>query len=773
MNLSPYQSYIYTSKYSRYIDVAKCRETWDETVDRYLDYMCEQQVNKLKPLRGWLRNLMVGMEVLPSMRALWTAGPALERDEISSYNCSYTPIDSPRIFDEIMYILMCGTGVGFSVERQYINLLPMVSDDFHPTNSTIEVADSRIGWAAGLRELVSLLYVGQVPKWELGKIRPAGSRLKTFGGRSSGPEPLDDLFHFLVDTFKEAAGRKLTSLECHDIVCKTASIVISGGVRRSALLSLSNLTDERMRHAKDGNWQTAAPYRAASNNSVAYTETPDIGIFMREWETLYASKSGERGIFNRVAATKQAEDGGRRVTEGIQFGSNPCMEIVLRPRGLCNLTEVVIRSDDTLERMREKVKAATILGTVQATLTNFRYLRKEWQTNAEEERLLGVSLTGICDHVDMADSGVAAEMLPVLKQTAIETNREWARRLGIPVSAAITCIKPSGTVSQLVNSSSGIHPRYSKYYIRTVRSGVHDPVTKMLMAQGVPHEPDLTATNYSVVFSFPVESPAGAVLRDDVSAVDQLQHYLTYRRHWCEHNPSTTIYVQEHEWLKVGAWVYEHFDELGGIAFLPHTKHSYRQAPYQEITAEEYQAKQDAFPVLDWGRSCRPMSWRIRRNRVGRSPVRVGSVRSKGGRAWGKSETSTKRVNERQSMRWNDRIRAKVSTKEASGEPISPSFTSFSTRSRTACLNSFDSINCPPSFVSIFSYISSSRKLTPWSSPIRISCVDAPPFFPSSKPLYRVSRQSFTAPVFRSTSLTVARSPASYWSLIFPMLYLP
>jgi ribonucleoside-triphosphate reductase len=544
------------------------------------------------------------MEVMPSMRALMTAGPALDRDNIAGYNCSYIPVQDQKCFDEIMYILMNGTGVGFSVERQYINKLPEVPDKIHDSETTIVVADSKQGWASAFRQLLALLYSGEAPRWDLSRIRPSGARLRTFGGRASGPDPLADLFRFTVSLFKQATGRRLNSLECHDLVCKVAQIVVVGGVRRSALISLSNLTDERMRNAKNGAWWESSGHRALANNSVAYTEKPDIGIFMKEWHALYESKSGERGIFNRISATRQSKASGRRESDH-EFGTNPCGEIILRPFGFCNLTEVVVRSTDTSDDLKRKARIASILGTFQSTLTDFRYIRKQWKVNAEEERLLGVSLTGIMDHPVLNGSRndhsgrLLEATLEALKNETISTNKEWAEKLGINPSAAITTVKPSGTVSQLVDSASGIHPRHNPFYIRTVRADRKDPLAIFMQEKGVPCEVDVT-NGSNLVFSFPVESPKGSLQRSDRSAIQQLDHYLVFKRHWCEHNPSITVYVKEHEWMDVGAWVYKHLDDLGGVSFLPHNDHVYQQAPYQDLTEDQYKLLKKDFPSVSW-----------------------------------------------------------------------------------------------------------------------------------------------------------------------------
>lgn len=596
------QQYVHLSRYARWRDKEGRRETWPETVARYVAFWNEKYPEiDLKEMH----DAILSLEVMPSMRALMTAGAALERDNMAGYNCSYMAIDNVRAFDEIMYILMCGTGVGFSVERQFINQLPIISEEFHESETIIKVRDSRIGWASSFRELISLLYSGQVPKWDLSALRSAGAILKTFGGRSSGPDPLDALFKFSIELFKRAKGRKLNSVEVHDLVCKIADIVVVGGVRRSALISLSNLTDERMRNAKNGQWWEANGQRALANNSVAYTELPDIGIFMKEWHTLYESRSGERGVFNRVAATKQAARNGRRDTS-FDYGTNPCGEIILRSNGLCNLSEVIIRNTDNFETLKRKVRIAAIIGTLQSTLTDFRYVRGVWKRNAEEERLLGVSLTGIMDHPILSGADMPrgdtklAEILTTLKEISIATNKEWAERLGINPSVAITTVKPSGTVSQLVDSSSGIHPRYSQFYTRTVRADKKDPLARFLRDQGVPVEDDVTKPDNVDVFSFPVKSPECSVLRDEMNAIGQLEHYLIYKKHWCEHNPSITVYVKENEWLEVGAWVYKHFEEIGGISFLPYDDHVYKQAPYQPITEEQYLKDVSSFPTIDW-----------------------------------------------------------------------------------------------------------------------------------------------------------------------------
>jgi ribonucleoside-diphosphate reductase alpha chain len=607
VDMNVYQQYIFKSRYSRYLPEKNRREHWDETVDRYINFM----VDKIKEKQNYeldektkkeLRDAIYNLEVMPSMRSLMTAGKALDRDNVAGYNCSYLPIDDPKAFDEAMCILMNGTGVGFSVERQYVNKLPEIPDQLYDCDTIITVRDSKEGWSKALRMLISLLYAGEVPKWDLSNLRPAGAPLKTFGGRSSGPEPLNDLFKFVIRIFKNAHGRKLTSLECHDIMCKIGEVVVVGGVRRSAMISLSNLSDDRMRHAKAGQWWEANVQRALSNNSAVYTEKPDVGQFMAEWLAIYESKSGERGIFSRDASQRVARKNGRR-DPSFEFGTNPCSEIILRPYQFCNLTEVVIRDSDTENSLSKKIKIATILGTFQSTMTYFPYLRKVWQKNTEEERLLGVSFTGIYDNPlmnDYNDPELPAR-LERLRQVAIDTNKEWSEKLGINQSVAITCVKPSGTVSQLVLSPSGIHPGHDRYYIRRVRSDNKDPLTNHLISAGVPHEPDVTKPHSTTVFSFPMRLPDTSITRENVSAIDHLELWLKYQRHWCEHKPSVTINVTEAEWPRVGAWVYDHFDEMSGVSFLPYDGGTYRQAPYETITKEEYENTIINIPTtVDW-----------------------------------------------------------------------------------------------------------------------------------------------------------------------------
>ena len=598
-----YQQFIHTSRYARFIDEEKRRETWGETVSRYVGFVVNHIETNFKyklnnKIKEELLDAILSLKVMPSMRALMTAGPALERDNTAGYNCSYIPIDHIRSFDEVMYILLCGTGVGFSVERSNTEKLPIVAEEFEDSDTIIAVQDSKAGWARAFRELIAMLYSGQVPKIDVTKVRPAGSRLKTFGGRASGPQPLISLFDFTIKTFKNAAGRQLNSLECHDVVCKVGEIVVVGGVRRSALISLSNLQDDRMRSAKTGQWWLEEGQRALSNNSATYTSKPDMSVFIKEWKSLYDSKSGERGIFNRQAAKNKASENNRRDIEW-DFGTNPCSEIILRPYQFCNLTEVVIRATDSEKDLLAKVRAATILGTFQSTFTDFKYLRKIWKQNTEEERLLGVSLTGIMDN--RLTSNPKKELLMKLRKEAVDTNKEFSKKLGIPQSTAITCVKPSGTVSQLVDSASGIHSRHNQYYIRTVRGDKKDPLTALMIDKGIPYEPDITKPDSVVVFSFPMQAPNDCITRNDLTAIDQLETWLIYQRYWCEHKPSCTVSVREHEWLDVGAWVYKYFDEISGISFLPYSDHVYQQAPYQDIDKNQYlEAIKDMPQHIDW-----------------------------------------------------------------------------------------------------------------------------------------------------------------------------
>jgi len=599
--MTPYSTFIAKSRYSRFIPEQNRREHWDESVDRYFAFMFDHLDKNYKwspnnDLRLELISAVKNLEVMPSMRAIMTAGKALDRDNTAGYNCSYLPVDDPKAFDEAMYILLCGTGVGFSVEHKYVDQLPEVPDQLFDSQTTISVADSKEGWAKALRQLIALLYSGEVARYDLSRIRPAGARLKTFGGRASGPGPLDELFKFTIAKFRGAVGRKLTSIECHDILCKIGEVVVVGGVRRSAMISLSDLEDDRMRSCKSGNWWEQNGHRALANNSATYNSKPDIGQFLQEWTSLYNSHSGERGIFSREASQSQAAKNGRR-DPNYDFGTNPCSEIILRPYQFCNLTEVVVRAEDTVESLSNKIRIATILGTFQSTMTHFPYLRKVWQKNTEEERLLGVSLTGILDNKWMGEvSDSTAKALEQLRKVAVDTNSDLAARLGIPQSAAITCVKPSGTVSQLVDSASGIHARHSQYYIRRVRGDKKDPLSAFLTSAGIPAEDCVMRPDSTVVFSFPMKAPEGARLRDDLTAIEHLDVWMMYQRHWCEHKPSVTISVKEDEWMDVGAWVFRNFDEISGVSFLPWAGGTYRQAPYEECSKEQYEEMLSKMP---------------------------------------------------------------------------------------------------------------------------------------------------------------------------------
>ncbi len=605
--MTPYQTYIAKSRYARFLDDKGRREHWHESVKRYFDFMqkhLKKNHNYDIPadLRQKLETEMVNREVLPSMRAIMTAGEALERQNVAGYNCSYMPIDDAKAFDEAMYILLCGTGVGFSVEQQYVNKLPEVPDRLFDSNTVVVVKDSKEGWAKALRQVIALLYAGEIPKWDISSVRPAGTRLKTFGGRASGPGPLEDLFKYVVAKFKGAAGRKLTSLEAHDILCKIGEVVVVGGVRRSAMISLSDLSDDRMAHAKAGSWWDGNGQRALANNSAVYDSKPDVGKFMREWCSIYDSHSGERGIFSRYASDLQAAKNGRREL-GHEWGTNPCSEIILRPYQFCNLSTIAVRSGDSVERLADKVAMATILGTFQSTMTNFPYLRKIWQTNTEQERLLGVSMTGILDNalLNNPDNPELPAILERLKAVAVETNAKFAADIGISVSAAITCVKPEGTASQLTGTASGIHPQHSAYYVRRVRSDNKDPLTDFMKQAGFPAEPCVMKPESTTVFSFPMKSDGDAVLRDHIDALKHLKLWLMFQRHWCEHKPSVTISVKEEEWPAVGAWVWQHFDEITGVSFLPYDGGTYRQAPYEEINGEQYEEMLKQMPTdIDW-----------------------------------------------------------------------------------------------------------------------------------------------------------------------------
>lgn len=594
---SIYQEVIHQSRYARFIPEKNRRETWQETVDRLINYLIQKAPELHKEMPS-IKEAVLNLEVMPSMRLLMTAGEACERDNIAAYNCSYLAINNKRAFSEALYILMNGTGVGFSCERQDTNKLPEIPKDIKECDDVIVVEDSKLGWAKAFKKLISSLYEGDIPQFNFSRVRPAGARLKTFGGRASGPDPLKKLFQFVTDTFKEAKGRKLNSIEVHDIMCMIGQIVVVGGVRRSALISLSNLTDRRMREAKMGAWWNDHPHRALANNSVAYTEAPDAEVFMEEWLSLVKSKSGERGIFNRLAAQAQANKWGRR-DPSLSYGTNPCSEIILRDKQFCNLTEVVIREKDTEKDLARKVRLATILGTIQSTLTNFQFLSAEWVKNTEEERLLGVSLTGIMDN--KLTSNPDPKMLERLRDEARKTNETISETLRIPTSTSITCVKPSGTVSQLVDAASGIHARHNDYYIRTIRMDKKDPIYNFMKDSGIKVEDEQFHPNETAVFSFAMKAPKNAITRNDKTAIEQLENWLIYQRHWCEHKPSVTISVKDNEWVEVGAWVWKHFDEISGVSFLPHSDHTYAQAPYQDCNKEAYDELHKYNPKeLDW-----------------------------------------------------------------------------------------------------------------------------------------------------------------------------
>lgn len=605
--MTPYNTFIAKSRYSRYLDDKGRREHWDETVQRYFDFMSQHLKDKQgyelpAELRAELQEAVTSLDIVPSMRAIMTSGPALARQNVAAFNCSYLPIDDPKSFDEAMYILLCGTGVGFSVEQKYVNKLPEVPDQLYNSETTVVVSDSKEGWAKSLRQLIALLYSGEIPKFDLSKVRPAGARLKTFGGRASGPKPLEDLFKFVVSKFKGSNGRRLSSLECHDILCKIGEVVVVGGVRRSAMISLSDLADDRMAHAKAGAWWDGNGQRALANNSAVYEEKPSIGQFMREWSSIYESHSGERGIFNRYASVLQAQKNGRRDAQQ-EFGTNPCSEIILKPYQFCNLTSCIVRPDDNLDTLKRKIRLATILGTFQASLTEFPYLRKIWEKNTKEEALLGVSMTGILDNamLNNPDDPKLPKLLESLKDVAISTNAEFAANIGINASVAITAVKPEGTVSQLCSTASGIHAQHSKYYIRRVRADNKDPLTQFMMDSGFSAEPCVMKPDSTTVFSFPVKVAEGALLREELTAIQHLKLWLIFQRHYCEHKPSVTISVKEHEWMEVGAWCWEHFDEITGVSFLPYDGGTYKQAPYEECTEEQYEALKASIPTgVDW-----------------------------------------------------------------------------------------------------------------------------------------------------------------------------
>ena len=612
---SQYQEYIHLSRYSRWLPEDQRRETWQETVSRYFKFFEEHLKEKCnyvvpKKLIEELEEAVLTLEVMPSMRCLMTAGEALKKENIAGYNCAYTAIDTTRAFDEILYILMNGTGVGFSVESRHVEQLPVIPANLYPTETIIQVRDSKLGWAKAFKELTSLLWSGLIPSWDLSAVRPAGAVLKTFGGRASGPEPLEALFKFTIEKFKKATNRKLRPLECHDIVCKIAECIVVGGVRRSALISLSDLGDDEVRTCKSGEFGYENAQRYLANNSANYHTKPDIGTFLKEWRSLYMSKSGERGIFSSANAKKHTARLGERRKLRDDFGTNPCSEIILRSREFCNLTEAVVRADDNWDNIQRKVRLATILGTWQSTLTDFRYLSAKWKTNCEDERLLGVSLTGIMDNeltnghslTTPEDAEELSQHLEKLKACAVEENKFMSTKLGVNPSSAITAIKPSGTVSQLVDSASGIHTRHSPYYIRTVRGDKKDPITQLMIDQGVPMEDDVVKPETGAVFSFPTKSPHHALCRNDLGAIDQLVLHTVYSEAFTEHKVSQTISVREEEWLEVGAFVYRNFDSISGVSFLPYSDHVYAQAPYQECTKKEYEDLKNKIPHINWDR---------------------------------------------------------------------------------------------------------------------------------------------------------------------------
>jgi len=599
MNL--YRQFISLSRYARWKDEELRRETWDETVHRFISFMRNHLKENTsyeleESLEDELYQAIYMHEVMPSMRLLMTAGEPVEIDNICAYNCSYLAINRPQAFDEVLYILMNGTGVGFSVEKEDVDKLPEIPADIEKVDRTIIVGDSKLGWAKAFRQLLESLWNGEEVSVDYSKIRPMGSRLKTFGGRASGPDPLKKLFGFTVDTFREAAGRHLKPIEVHDIVCKIGSCVEVGGVRRSALISLSDLNDADLRVAKTGEWWREKSFRSQANNSAVYEGKPSMGQFMEEWVSLYNSKSGERGIFNRDACRTVISRNGRREANH-KFGTNPCSEIILRDMQFCNLTEVVIRESDCTDTLMRKVQLATILGTFQASLTNFRHINPNFEQNCREEALLGVSLTGIMDNHLTASAD--PELLTNLKATAISTNEKYADKLGINKSKAITCVKPSGTVSQLVDSASGIHPRHSEYYIRRVRGDLKDPMTQYMMANGFPHEQCSYQPENVVVFSFPQASPTSSIMRDQLSAIDHLKIWKRYQLYWCEHKPSITVSIKDHEWMEVGQFVWDNFELMSGISFLPYSEHTYEQAPYEEIDEDSYARMVTDLPCLD------------------------------------------------------------------------------------------------------------------------------------------------------------------------------
>ena len=602
--------FVYLRTYARWIEHEGRRETWIETIDRYLSFMRENLGEKLtKEDYSELRQALLKQEVMPSMRLLQFAGDAARKTNVCAYNCSYIAPSCVEDFGEVMYVSMCGTGVGFSVESQNVEALPQIEYQGGEKLATHIVADSKEGWCDALVLGMNTWYQGKDIEFDYSKLRPAGARLKTFGGKSSGPEPLQALLDFTRSKILSRQGRRLTNINVHDILCKIGEIVVAGGVRRSAMISLSDLDDEKMRHAKDGQFYMLQPQRSIANNSAVYLEKPTQEVFLSEWLALVKSGSGERGIFNRGSLIETLpkrrvdllkEKGlihGDRIT-GI-IGTNPCAEIILQSKQFCNLSEVVARSDDDEKSLLRKIRLATLLGTYQASLTYFPYLSKAWQDNCEKERLLGVSITGQWDCQAVRDNNV----LDKLKQAAIDANKEYAKRFNVNASTCITCVKPSGTVSQTVDSSSGMHPRHAPFYIRRIRISASDALFKMLKKQGVPYHPEvgqseMDATTF--VLDFPVKAPTNAVCKDNLTALEQLEHWRLVKENYTEHNPSVTISVGEDEWLQVANWVYQHWDIIGGLSFLPRFDHVYQLAPYEAITEEEYNALLKRFEQLDF-----------------------------------------------------------------------------------------------------------------------------------------------------------------------------
>ncbi len=594
--------FVYYRTYSRWVEAEDRRETWIETVDRYMSFMAENLKDKLSEKEYTeIRNFILEHKSVPSMRLLQFAGKAARTTNVCAYNCSFIAPTLLQDFGEIAYILMCGTGVGFSVEYQTVETLPQIKRQTGTMLTDYIIEDSKEGWADAIVYGMQTWYDGKDVRFDYSKIRPAGSRLKTMGGRASGPGPLRDLMDFMRNRILARQGRRLKTIDVHDVICKIGEVVVAGGVRRSALISLSDLDDQEMRNSKIGTFYYHSPQRSMANNSAIYNSKPTPEEFMEEWLALMKSGTGERGIFNRGSLRDQLP--ARRVElvdEGLNImGTNPCGEIILQSKQFCNLTEVIARPEDTEATLMEKIRVATILGTYQATLTNFPYLSKDWQQNCRTERLLGVSITGQWDCPAVRESA----MLQKLKTKAQEVNQEYAKRFGINPSTCITCVKPSGNTSQTTDSSSGLHPRYSPYYLRRVRISATDPLFHMLRDQKVPYYPEVGQTMENAttfVVEFPIKSPDGAICRNDITALEQLEYWKNVKESYTEHNPSVTVYVGEQEWFEVGNWVYKNWDIVGGISFLPRSNHAYALAPYQEITKEEYEAARANFPQLDF-----------------------------------------------------------------------------------------------------------------------------------------------------------------------------